>query len=330
MKIVSFFTLLALVSFGSHKDKRTIGSIERLDPEMDRLIQKDAAMEIIAEGFDWTEGPLWVEKHQMLLFSDIPKNTIYKWTESKGTEVYLTPSGYTDTAKRGGETGSNALKLTIKGRLLLCQHGDRRIAVMDAPLDKPAPKFISLADNYNGKKFNSPNDAAVASNGDIYFTDPPYGLEKNMNDPKKELSFQGVYKIKKDGKLILLVDSITRPNGIELTPDGKTLFVSNSDGVKPRWYKYKIKGDALVNGTIFPDPAEEKNPERGGADGMKFTKKGYLFAIAPGGVWIFNPKGRIIGKLKIPERTSNCALSGDEKTLYITADMYVLRLKLRN
>src|SRR3982750_4120497 len=156
MKIVSFFTILALVSFGSHKDKRTIGSIERLDPEMDGLIQKDAAMEIIAEGFDWTEGPLWVEKHQMLLFSDIPKNTIYKWTESKGTEVYLTPSGYTDTAKRGGETGSNALKLTIKGRLLLCQHGDRRIAVMDAPLDKPAPKFISLADNYNGKKFNSP------------------------------------------------------------------------------------------------------------------------------------------------------------------------------
>jgi len=257
MKIVSAITLLLLLAFCSNKEKRTIGSIERLDPELDALIQKNAVMEIITEGFDWTEGPLWVEKHQMLLFSDIPKNTIYKWTEANGKEVYLSPSGYTDTLKRGGETGSNALKLTKDGRLLLCQHGDRRIAVMDAPLDKPVPKFISLADNYNGKKLNSPNDAAIASNGDIYFTDPPYGLEKNMEDPKKELNFQGVYKIKRDGKLVLLTDSIARPNGIELTPDSKALIVSNSDGRKPRWYKFDIIGDSLTNGTIFPDASEE-------------------------------------------------------------------------
>ena len=329
MKIISGITLLLLFAFCSNKEKRTIGSIERLDPEIDVLIQKNAVMEIIAEGFDWTEGPLWVEKHQMLLFSDIPKNTIYKWTEEKGAEVYLSPSGYTDTLKRGGETGSNALKLTNDGRLLLCQHGDRRIAVMNAPLDRPAPRFISLANNYNGKKLNSPNDAAIASNGDIYFTDPPYGLEKNMEDPKKELTFQGVYKIKRDGKLVLLTDSITRPNGIELTPDGKSVIVSNSDGRKPRWYKFDIIGDSLRNGAIFPDASEEIKRGNGGADGLKFTRKGYLFATAPGGLWVFNPKGKLIGKLNMPERTSNCALSADENTLYITADMYVLRLKLR-
>jgi gluconolactonase len=321
-----FLAVSVLLAFSFETSaQKTIGSIERLDPEISSLIKKDAVIEIIGEGYDWSEGPLWVEKYKMLLFSDIPKNTIYKWTEEKGAEVYLTPSGYTDTAKRGGETGSNALHLSPNGNLILCQHGNRQMAMMDAPLDRPAPKFISLASNYNGKKFNSPNDAVINSKGEIFFTDPPYGLEKNMDDPKKELSFQGVYKIKTNGELVLLIDSIARPNGIELSRDEKTLFVSNSEGRKPRWYEYDISGDALTNGRIFGAQYQE----RGGADGMKITKSGYMFAAAPGGLWIFNPSGTVIGKLKIPVATSNCALSADEKTLYITADMYVLRLKMQ-
>lgn len=323
MKLFLPLFLLLFISCTDKKEK-TIGSIERLDPEVDKLIGKDAAMEIIAEGHEWTEGPLWVAKHKMLLYSDIPRNSIYKWTEANGSEIYLNPAGYTGTAKRGGETGSNGLLLTTDGRLLLCQHGDRRLAIMDAPLDKPTSKFISVVDNYSGKKLNSPNDAVISKDGEIYFTDPPYGLEKNMDDPLKELPFQGVYKLKKDGKVVLLTDSISRPNGIGITPDGKKLIIANSDGKKPIWYQYEISGDSIINGTII----YERKTVKGGADGLKITREGYMFATGPGGVWIFNPQHKLIGKLNLPEATSNCAFSDDEKTLFITVDMYVVRLKM--
>ncbi len=310
--------------------RKTLGSIERIDPEINSIIRSNATIEIIGEGFEWTEGPLWVEKYRMLLFSDVPKNTIYKWTEQKGTEVYLTPSGYTGVVARGGETGSNGLKLTTDGRLLLCQHGNRQVAVMNAPLDAPKPVFVSIANNYKGKKFNSPNDAVIRSNGDIFFTDPPYGLEKGMEDSTKELPFQGVYKVGKDGKVTLLTDSITRPNGIGLTTDEKTLIVANSDGNKLVWYAFDLSpGDSLTNGRIFRDASAESKSEKGGPDGFKITRQGYMFATAPGGIWVFNKGGKLIGKIKIPEATSNCVLSDDEKTLYVTADMYVLRVKLQ-
>ena len=173
---------------------KTTGTIERIDPELDSLVSNDAKIEIIAEGHDWTEGPVWIEEKKMLLFSDIPKNSIYKWTSEKGEELYLKPAGYTGTAQRGGETGSNGLLLNSKGQLVLCQHGDRRMAVMNAPLDTPKAEFTTLADNYMGKKFDSPNDAVYRSNGDLFFTDPPYGLEKNILDPSKAAPYQGVYK----------------------------------------------------------------------------------------------------------------------------------------
>ena len=153
-------------------------SIEVIDPAMNALVDKDARVEIIADGFDWCEGPVWVESEKMLLFSDVPKNTIYKWTQAKGKEIYLTPSGYTSNVPRGGETGSNGLGLNGKNQLVICQHGDRKVSIMDAPLSKPQPKFLPIADNYKGKKFDSPNDLTFLSNGDTYFTDPPYGLKK--------------------------------------------------------------------------------------------------------------------------------------------------------
>lgn len=329
MKKYLIILLLVVLTGYSTKKYQTIGNIEKLDPSLDKIISPDAKIEVIAEGLDWSEGPLWIEKHKMLLFSDVPQNTIYKWTEAKGKEVYLTPSGYTDTVKRGGETGSNGLTLDNNGNLILTQCGNRQIALMNAPLDKPAPNFTSIANAYNGKKFNSPNDVIVSSTGEMYFTDPPYGLEKNMRDPKKEISFQGVYKVKKNGEVILLVDSITRPNGIILLPGEKTLIVANSDPAKPNWYAFDIAGDKLSNARIFYSTLGGERGLKGLPDGMKVDKAGNIFASGPGGIWIFNKSGKLAGKIRVTESASNCSLSGDEKTLYITNDMYILRVKMR-
>ena len=181
----------------ANKEIKTIGSMERLDPALDSILSPNAKVEIIAEGYDWSEGPLWVENQKMLLFSDVPKNIVYKWTEEKGAEPYLTPSGYTGEKPRAEELGSNGLLLDDEGNLVLCQHGDRRLAMMDAPLGSPKAEFVTIADKFDGKKFNSPNDA-VFRNYDFYFTDPPYGLEKKMEDPLKEIPFQGVYRASAD------------------------------------------------------------------------------------------------------------------------------------
>jgi gluconolactonase len=330
MKKYFYFLLLAvLTGCATKKTYRTIGTIERLDPSLDNIISVDAKPEIIADSLDWSEGPLWIEKTKTLIFSDVPQNTIYQWTEEKGKEIYLTPSGYTDTAKRGGETGSNGLTLDNEGNLILTQCGNRQIALMNAPLDKPAANFKSIANNYNGKKLNSPNDVVVSSTGEIFFTDPPYGLEKNMKDPKKEIPFQGVYKVKKNGEVILLTDSITRPNGILLLNNEQTLLVANSDPAKPNWYAFDIDGDKLTNGRIFYSTAGGEKGLKGLPDGMKVDKAGNLFASGPGGIWVFNPAGKLVGKIRVSDPASNCAISGDEKTLYITNDMYILRLKMR-
>ncbi|MFT3935894.1 MAG: SMP-30/gluconolactonase/LRE family protein [Chitinophagaceae bacterium] len=307
------------------------GHVEKLDPALDAIINSNAKVEIIAEGFEWCEGPLWVEKEKMLLFSDVPTNIIYKWTEKKGKEIYLTPSGYTSKVPRGGEQGSNGLILSPNNQLIICMDGDRRVAAMNSTLQNPQPVFTTLADNYSGKKFNSPNDMAYNSKGQLYFTDPPYGLEKNMDDPLKELPYQGIFTIKKDGKVILLTDTITRPNGIGITPDQKTLIIANSDPLKPYWYAFDFAGeDKLVNPRIFYDASQAAKTETGMPDGFKIDHKGNVFATGPGGVWIFNKNGKVLGKIKFDGVTSNCSLSADEKTIYITADMYLLRVKMKN
>ena len=328
------FTILVIIALSACQSKNqinTMGTIERTDPELDAIISPEAKPEIIAEGFEWSEGPLWIEKHQMLLFSDVPTNTVFKWTEKNGKEVYLTPSGYTGTAKRGGEMGSNGLTVDNAGNLVLCQHGNRQMASMDAALDKPVAKFITLADKYEGKRFSSPNDAVYNSAGELFFTDPPYGLEtKKDNDPGKEILFNGVYKVKNNGAVILLVDSITRPNGLAFFPGEKKLIVACSDPDKPNWYVFDVKGDSLSNGKIFYSAAGTDKSVKGLPDGLKIDKNGNVFATGPGGVWIFNSEGKKLGLIKLENASSNCALSPDEKTLYITNDMYVLKFKMRN
>jgi gluconolactonase len=198
---------------------------------------------------------------------------------------------------------------------------------MDAPLDNPAPNFITFADRYEGKRFNSPNDAAYY-NGELYFTDPPYGLPKQDGDPAKEIPFQGVYKIKKDGTVVLLIDSLTRPNGIAFTTTGE-MIVANSDGQKARWYKYAISDSTVLSGEILYDATDLVPTEKGLPDGLKIDSKGNVFATGPGGVFIFNSTGKLIGKIRLTNASANCALSGDEKTLYVTNHMYVFRIKLK-
>ena len=311
---------------------KNIGTIERFDPALDNIISANAKPEIIAEGFEWSEGPLWVEKHNMLLFSDVPMNTIYKWTEAKGKEVYLKPSGYTGTEPSlCKEPGSNGLTFDKNGNLVLCQHGNRQMARMDAPLDKPEAKFITLADKYTGKRFSSPNDAVYNNAGELFFTDPPYGLQtQDDTDAKKEIPFNGVYKLKTNGEVILLVDSITRPNGIALMPGNNKLIVACSDEARPNWYIFDVKGDSVTNGKIFYSASEEAKTMKGVPDGFKIDKNGNMFATGPGGVYIFNSEGKKLGLIRLDNATSNCALSPDEKTLYITNDMFVLRVKLRD
>jgi gluconolactonase len=309
---------------------KTIGTLEKMDPALDAIISPNAKAEILAEGFDWSEGPLWIEKINALIFSDVPQNKVYKWTAEKGKEVYLTPSGYTDSAKRGGEMGSNGLTLDNNGNLVLCQHGNRQIARMTSGVDNPQPLFATLAGNFKGKKFNSPNDVVFNSKGEIFFTDPIYGLETQSDtDPKKETPYNGVYKVKTNGEVVLLVDSITRPNGIAFTPDEKKLIIACSDPEKPNWYIYDIDENGAKNGRIFYSCAlEDKLP--GLPDGLKIDKNGNIFASGPGGIRVFNPEGKMLGRLKLDNPASNCALSPDQKTLYITNDMYVLRLKMRD
>jgi gluconolactonase len=307
-----------------------IGTFERLDPAFDAVVSPDAKAEIIAEGFDWSEGPLWLEKINALVWSDVPKNIVYKWTADKGKEVYLTPSGYTDTIQRGGEMGSNGLTLDNNGNLVLCQHGNRQMARMNSTLDNPKPDFVTVAGKYDGKRFSSPNDGVYNSKGELFFTDPPYGLEKQANDPKKETPYNGVYKVKKNGEVQLLVDSISRPNGIAFFPGEKRLLVASSDGDKPNWYVYDVDDKGLKNGKIFYSAAGHDKSMKGLPDGFKINKNGIVIASAPGGIYFFNSDAKLLGMLKLNESASNVALSPDQKTAYITNDMYVLKLKMQN
>ncbi len=329
------FFLVAMISCNNNEKtkeqasmyKKT-GNIERLDPALDSIIDSNAQPEIIAEGFEWSEGPLWIEQHNMLIFSDVPTNTIYKWTEENGKEVYLKPSGFTGSETKSKEPGSNGLLLDSKGNLVLCQHGDRRMARMDAPIDKPLAKFITLADSIDGKRFSSPNDA-VYNYEKLFFTDPPYGLpQQSDDDPLKETSSNGVYCLNNGGTITVITDSLTRPNGLAFTGQNE-LLVANSDPDDPAWYKISFIRDIPLDPTLFYSVKGYDKKLKGLPDGLKIDKNGNVFATGPGGVYILNKDGKLLGKLLLEEASSNVALSPDEKIIYITNDMYVLRLKMR-
>ncbi|WP_372653514.1 SMP-30/gluconolactonase/LRE family protein [Draconibacterium sp.] len=327
----SYLILSLFVAFPAFaQNYQNTGKIIIDDSSLDDLIDVSAGIEILADGFGWSEGPLWLASENKLIFSAIPENSIYHWSESDGLQLYLKPSGYTGEQDRGGELGSNGLLLASDGSLVLCQHGDRRIAKMLAPLSDPAPKFETLVDSYQAKKLNSPNDAVFSKTGELYFTDPPYGLEKNVDDPAKELDFQGVYKVSKSGEIKLLTKALTRPNGIAFSPDGTKLYVANSDPKKAIWMVYDVKQDGgIENGKVFYDATNLVLADNGLPDGMKVHRNGTIFATGPGGIFIFSSDGKILGKIETGKETANCAFNDDYSALYVTADNYLMRVHLK-
>jgi gluconolactonase len=303
----------------------TLGTIVRGDPGLDALIPQGARLEVLASGFEWSEGPVWVRDGGYLLFSDIPRNSVMKWKEGEGVSLFLKPSGYTGVADYGREPGCNGLTLDREGRLVSCEHGDRRVSRMEKEGGKR-----TLVDNYQGKRLNSPNDLVFRSNGDLYFTDPPYGLPKQWEDPRRELDFCGVYRLTADGKLTLLTREMTRPNGIAFSPDERTLYVAQSDPQKAIWMAFPVKSDGTLGpGRVFHDATPLVGKMPGLPDGLKVDRNGNLFATGPGGVHVLSPDGKSLGRIDTGEATANCAWGGDGSTLYITADMYLCRIRTR-
>jgi gluconolactonase len=311
--------------------------IQKLDPALDQIVPANAKLERVAQGFDkWTEGPVWTRQGS-LLFAEIPANNIDIWIPGKGSHVFIHPSGYTGAEPyKGPEPGSNGMTLDAKGRVTIAGHARRNVWRLESV--DPHAQITVLADSYEGKKLNSPNDVVYRSDGSLYFTDPPYGLPtQGDNDPLKELKVNGVYRIpnalhQKAGappdsaKLQLIIRDLPRPNGIAFSPDEKTLYVSDSG--KKIWMKYPVHPDGSVgDGTLLLDASGDKAP--GGPDGIRVDKAGNLYGAGPGGVWIISPEGKHIGTFLLPEVVSNVAWGDkDGKTLYITASTSIYRIKL--
>jgi gluconolactonase len=308
------------------EEPKTIGSIERLDPSFNQLVSPDARLEVLADGFEWSEGPVWLAASRTLLFSDIPRNHIVAWNAEQGVRVFRESVGYTGQEKFSGtEPGTNGLALDAQGRLVMCCHGDRLIRRLESD-----GMLTTLADKYQGKRFNSPNDLVYRANGDLYFTDPPYGLPGGLEGPQAELSWCGVYRLAPDGAVTLLTKSMTRPNGIGFSPDGKTLYVAQSDPKAAVWLAFPVRDDGtLGESRVFFD-ATRWVPERPGLpDGLAVDTLGNVWATGPGGVLVFSPAGKLLGRLNTEQATANCAFGEDGKTLFITADMYLCRVRTK-
>ena len=302
-----------------------VGLVERLDPALDELIAPDARPAILSEGYKWSEGPVWTAG--ALLFSDVPNNVVWRWSETAGVTQFLRPSGYTGTVPRGGEPGSNGLAVDTSGRLYLCQHGDRRIARL-AP---DGHSFETIADKYDGKRFNSPNDLVVRDSGDVYFTDPIYGLVGHEKDPAREIPWSGVYRVHTDGRVDLVDKSLTFPNGLAFSPDGKKLYVAVSDPARAIWMVYDVDAKGgVANGRVFFDATSfVKAGKKGLPDGMKIDVVGNIFATGPGGVFVFSPAGKHLGTIITGEPTANCAFGDGGQTLFLTANNKLMRISLK-
>ncbi|MEZ6062011.1 MAG: SMP-30/gluconolactonase/LRE family protein [Planctomycetaceae bacterium] len=323
--LLALAILLTTTSFVTAQEPATLGSIVRLDPAINQLIPVDAKIEVLASGFTWSEGPVWMGSATdgYLLFSDIPRNSVFKWKEGEGISLFLKPSGYTGAVFYGLEPGSNGLLRDPQGRLVSCEHGDRRVSVLTSNGGKR-----TLVDNYQGKRLNSPNDGVYHSNGDLYFTDPPYGLPNRYDDERRELDFCGVYRLAKNGELTLLTKEMTRPNGIAFSPDEKTLYVAQSDPQAAIWKSFAVNADGTLEpGKLFYDATDSVGKLPGLPDGLKADVKGNLFATGPGGVYVFAPDGKLLGRLDTGEKTANCGWGEDGSTLFICADMHICRIR---
>ena len=307
---------------------QAVGTIYREGRALDRLVADGAAIERLADGFRWSEGPVWIPHGGYLLLSDVPANKMYRWSERDGLSVFLEPSGY-----GGSETGifrepgSNGLIRGDGNTILLADHGNRAVARLD--LGTRSKTF--LATHFGGKKFNSPNDLVRASDGSIYFTDPPYGLEGLDQSPHKELAFNGVYRLLPSAEVELLDKSLTFPNGIILSPDGRTLYVAVSDPNAAHLYAYALdEGGRPTSRRLFADMTDLARAGLPGLpDGMAIDGEGNLYATGPGGVHIFSPQGVRLGRIDTGTAVANCAFGEDGKTLFLASNNFLARIRTR-
>ncbi|MFD2098519.1 SMP-30/gluconolactonase/LRE family protein [Flagellimonas iocasae] len=325
MKKLSF--LLLGITLGCAAQENAAPKLVAEDDAFYNYVAKDAEIEVLAEGFTWSEGPVWIKEGSYLLFSDVPQNTIFKWKEGDSISEFLKPSGYTGILPYSREPGSNGLTINNDGELVASEHGDRRITKM--PL-VGGGKF-TLADTWEGKRFNSPNDVVQASNGTYYFTDPPYGLPKQQDSEIREIDAFGVYKIGTDGSVEMVVSNLSRPNGVALSPDEKTLYVAQSDFNAPYIMAYNIQADGSVDeGTVFFDAKTILKPGLMGLpDGLKVAKDGTVFSTGPGGVLVITSEGKYLGRIHTGQPTANCAWGDDGSVLYMTANHSLMRVQTK-
>ncbi len=314
-----FAAALVLLLLPGTLAAQSASGIVRADPALDALVDPNARVEKLAGGLGFLEGPVWV-REGYLLFSDLVSNTVMKYTPGGKVEPYLTKAGYDPDEPTGGRhVGPNGLVFDREGRLVICQQGNRHVI----RIEKDGSRTV-LAERFEGKHLNSPNDIVLARDGSLYFTDPPYGLPKQLKDPQAELSFCGVYRIR-SGNLELLTKDLARPNGLAFSPDEKYLYVTDGPLIK----RFEVARDgSIANGTVFFDMA--KVSPRGGPDGFKVDRRGNLFSSGPGGIIVISREGKHLGTISVPETPANCAFGGrDGRTLYITArtGLYSIRLK---
>jgi gluconolactonase len=295
--------------------------VVRMDPALDRILPNDPALEALAEGFLFTEGPVW-SADEALLFSDPNANTIYRWSQQDGLSVFRVKSGYTGPdIGEYGQPGSNGLAIDPEGRLTISEHGNRRVTRLERN-----GSLTVLADRFEGKRLNSPNDLVYRSDGSLYFTDPPFGLPKSVDDPRKELGFSGVFRWV-DGRVELLDRSLNGPNGIAFSPDERYLYVGNWDEKKKVIVRYEVHTDGSIDeGNIFFDMTGAAGEDA--IDGLEVDALGNVYASGPGGLWILSPDGQHLGTLVTPEHVHNLAWGDDGRTLYLTARSSLYRIRL--
>lgn len=332
MIVAPFFVALVAVAGCATEHEstamhETLGNIEQLDPGLSRVISPHAKIEKLADGFTWSEGPAWVPAQHALFFTDVPENTMYRWSEKDGLSVFMKPSGYAGPDLGVlREPGANGLFAEPGGTLLVANSGDRLVE----RLDLGTKKKTTLAQNLGGLRFNSPNDVVRRSDGVVFFTDPPYGLKNGNESTVKELKFNGVYRVDLDGRVVVIDDSLTFPNGVGLSPDERTLYVSNSDPQRPIWMAYSLdaKGD-VVSKRVFADASDLLKPDAPGLpDGLSVAADGTLFASAPGGILIMTPEGKRLGRIRTGGPIANCDFGDDGRTLYMTSNHLIARTHL--
>ncbi|MBO9714516.1 SMP-30/gluconolactonase/LRE family protein [Sphingomonas sp.] len=307
----------------------TVGRITRLDPALDAILDSAAPIEVLATGIQWAEGPVWVKAGGYLLFSDPPANTMYKWSAKGGKTIFMKPSGLAGPIPDGvREAGSNGMAMDAKGRLIMADSGTRAIAAVDLKTKK---KTI-LADKYDGKRFNSCNDVALHGNGTIYFTDPPYGLTEGDKSPLKEQPWNGVYRLDPQGEVQLIDKDLTRPNGVGVSPDQQTLYVTVSDPKKPVLLAYPLDIEGGVSDTpkVLGDfSAEVAQKLPGLPDGMEVSRTGHIFTSGPGGIYILAADGKRLGLISTGKAAANCNFGDDGKSLFITSSDMLCRVRLK-